>query len=625
MSFDPNGPNGPNENTPDENASDEDDLNHGFLGDNPERELSADKPPVLNSSLAQDANGDWNVGGDSDTPVGPNHHDDGFVMSPVGVENTTSLSSDGLSYLHPSSLVFDILAHGKTYLVPALFGLWGAAQGDMTLIIISAVIFVPAIIVSVFRYFTLRYSIQGDKLVVNEGLVFKKNRTVPVKRIQNIDFVQNPLHRLVGVAEVRVETASGTKPEATLRVISMAQMESLRSAVFGLQARAPNADLAEMENAQSENGVAQSTSLFDQTDEASVGAPSTYRSRDMSGSAIPEDKTILEIPISWLLKAGLASNRGMIMVGVAAGFYFQFSPQSRYDFQWIRGLIPADTSVGLIVGASIVGLIVLFILLRLFGIGWYVLRFFGYKLVSHGDDLRISCGLFTKVSATVPRKRVQFISVHRNLLMRFMGLTSIRIETAGGAGKNQENATETVSKRWFVPVIPEEKLPELLSVLRPELGSWDESTFEFKSLSPKAKKRLCRLAFIQAILFSVVGLLISRYWGWALGIAALPLLIMWAIKKSKSMRYARTENGVVYRSGVLNRKTSITFFEKIQTLRVDQSPFDRRWNMARLSVDTAAAGPADHRIEVPYLDENFAQEEFQLLRVKTGQEQPVFG
>ena len=542
--------------------------------------------------------------------------EESFVMSPVGDEAASpSLSSDGLSYLHPTSLAFDILAHGKTYLVPALFGLWGAAKGDLTLIIISAIIFIPAIVFSVFRYFTLRYSIQGDKLVVKEGLIFKKNRTVPVKRIQNIDFVQNPLHRLMGVAEVRVETASGTKPEATLRVISMAQMESLRSAVFGLQAKVKQSgdqlDVAQLDDQAGADGIANS----------GVDAAG-----QMAGPrANVNDETILEIPLNWLLRAGLASNRGMIMVGVAAGFYFQFSPDSRYDFDWARHIVPVDTSVASLVAMAVAGIAVLFVFLRLFGIGWYILRFFGYKLVSHGDDLRISCGLFTKVSATVPRNRVQFISIHRNLLMRLMGLTSIRIETAGGAGKSQENATETVSKRWFVPVIPEDRLPALLSVLRPELESWNESKLEFKSLSPKAGKRLCRLAIVQSVLFAVVGLFVSRYWGWALGIVALPLLIKWAYKKSKAMRYARTENGVVYRSGVFNRKTSMTFFEKIQTLRVDQSPFDRRWNMARLSVDTAAAGPADHRIEVPYLDEAFAQEEFQFLRVKTGQEQTVFG
>ena len=208
--------------------------------------------------------------------------------------------------------------------------------------------------------------------------------------------------------------------------------------------------------------------------------------------------------------------------------------------------------------------------------------------------------------------------------MRKFGLASIRIETAGGAGKQGESATESVSKRWFIPVIPEEKVAELLTALRPDI-QWEESKLDFKPLAEKAGRRLCRLAIVQAVLLSGIGLLATRPWGWLIGVAALPFLIMWAIKKSKAMRYARTENGVVYRSGVFIRKTSVTFFEKIQTLRVDQSPFDRRWKMASLSVDTAAAGPADHRIDVPYLDEDFAREELQLLRLKTGQEQPVFG
>jgi putative membrane protein len=232
--------------------------------------------------------------------------------------------------------------------------------------------------------------------------------------------------------------------------------------------------------------------------------------------------------------------------------------------------------------------------------------------------------LFTKVSATVPRQRIQFISIHRSLIMRMFGMASIRIETAGGAGQSNENATESVSKRWFVPAIPESQVVRLISALRPELD-WDESKLDFQPLSIKAGRRLSRLAIVEAVVISGIGLLITRPWGWLGGVAGLPLLVLWAIKKSKAMRYARTDSGVVYRSGVLNRKTSVTFFEKIQTLRLDQSPFDRRWKMAKLSVDTAAAGPAQHQIQVPYLDESFARQELQLLRLKTGQEQPVFG
>jgi putative membrane protein len=522
-----------------------------------------------------------------------------------------NLDADQLSFLHPTSLVFDLIAHGKTYLVPAAFGLWGAAKGDMTLLIISALIFVPAFLTSVFRYFTFRYCISDDKLIVRHGLIFRNVRTVPVARIQNIDFVQNPLHRILRVAEVKVETASGTKPEATLRVLSMAQMESLRNAVF--ERATPVTSVVPNQTGLIGN---QPSDFEAQTNSSSLNIPSTTK-------AIEE--SILEIPLTWLIKAGLTSNRGMIMVGVLMGIYFQFGERRAFfRFDWLRDLWPAEVSVSFVILSSIIGLTVAFLFLRLFGVGWFVLRFFGYKLIKRGDDLRISCGLFTKVSATVPRQRVQFISIHRNLIMRWMGLASIRIETAGGAGKESENATESVSKRWFVPVIPENRIVELVELLKPGL-QWNESKLTFQPLAPRTKGRLCRLAIVQSLILAAIGIAITRPWGWLAGVIALPLLIMWAIKKSKSMRYSRTDSGVVYRSGVFNRKTSMTFFEKIQTLRVDQSPFDRRWGMARLSVDTAASGPAEHRIEVRYLDETFARHELQFLREKTGKEQPVFG
>lgn len=545
----------------------------------------------------------------------PNRHDDQprHPAIPPGDVPATELT-----YLHASSLLFDLIAHGKTYLVPAAFGLWGAANGDITLLIISALIFIPAFLTSVFRYFTFRYCIENGQLIVRQGLIFRNVRTVPVSRIQNIDFVQNPLHRLMKVAEVKVETASGTKPEATLRVLSIAKMEKLREAVFG-QPRPQSQSNTEV----GQFSLADHRSeIFDPTIQT-VQQPGE-RNVELKNPT-PAVATLLEIPVSWLVKAGLASNRGMIIIGVLFGAYFQFADRSTFfRFDSYQHLMPEQASTLFIVLGGLAGLVVALLLLRLLGIGWFIHRFFGYQLICRGDDLRISCGLITKVSATIPRQRVQFISIHRNLVMRKMGLASIRIETAGGAGKQGEDATESVSKRWFIPVLPESRIAELMSMIRPGL-QWDESGLEFKPLAEKTVNRLYRLSFIQAVFVSAAGMLAMQPWGWLLGIVVLPLLLMWAGKKGKAMRYARTDTGVVYRSGVFIRKTSVTFFEKIQTLRVDQSPFDRRWKMARLSVDTAAAGPADHRIHVPYLDEKFARQELQLLRIKTGQEQPVFG
>ena len=534
-----------------------------------------------------------------------------FVESPTETESIRELEAgdiqtDSMLRLHPSSLAFDLITHGKSYLFPALIALFSAARGGSFGIYIAAIIFVPAILSSIFRYFTFRYSIQNQQLVVTKGLIFRSVRTVPVSRIQNLDFVQNILHRMLGVAEVRVETASGTEAEATLRVLSLEQMDKLRSEIFDLQSAKTVVDSAFLPAVNDSPDV-----------DGMTGGLRPASIRDAGES-------LLEIPTAWLLRAGLASNRGMLMLGIAFGAMFQFDFEDRFDFRRIWRFLPQlDGSIGGIL-TLLSGLIGLLLLLRLLGVGWFILRFFGYKLKRHGEDLRISCGLFTKVSATVPRGRIQFISIHRNLIMRWMGYSSLRIETAGGAGKDNENATTTVSRRWFVPVIPDHQVAPLLCILRPGLV-WDESSLDFQPLSSRASTRMMRLSIILGALLVVVGLGFSRPWGFLPGVLLLPVFIWWAIKKSKSMRYAWTKDGLVYRSGVLNRKTSLTFFEKIQGVSVRQSPFDRRWKMAQLAIDTAAAGPAEHVIVVGYLDEEFAKTEFQVLRDRTATHQPVFG
>ena len=46
--------------------------------------------------------------------------------------------------------------------------------------------------------------------------------------------------------------------------------------------------------------------------------------------------------------------------------------------------------------------------------------------------------------------------------------------------------------------------------------------------------------------------------------------------------------------------------------------------MATLAIDTAAAGPADHLIEIPYLDARFAEQEFDALNQKSATNEPRY-
>ena len=73
---------------------------------------------------------------------------------------------------------------------------------------------IPYAIIAIIRSFTFRYRFDAGELVITSGLIFRNERHVPYGRIQNIDAVQNLLHRLLRVVEVRVETGGGDEPEA---------------------------------------------------------------------------------------------------------------------------------------------------------------------------------------------------------------------------------------------------------------------------------------------------------------------------------------------------------------------------------------------------------------------------
>jgi len=312
------------------------------------------------------------------------------------------------------------------------------------------------------------------------------------------------------------------------------------------------------------------------------------------------------------------------MLGIGLVTFDQFFDNGYESvFAFLTDHLPEDTGSKRFylqaIAASVVGLI----LLRLVGILWYLLRFYDYRLVRRGDDLRLSCGLLTRVSATVPRKRIQFVSVQQNLIMRWFGVATVRIETAGGA-TDKSKPNQSIAKTWFVPVMPIAKVPQMVNILRPDID-WQPDEFDFQGLAPRASTRMVRLAFVQALLVTAGVAAIyckltqtfetqSLLWGGVAGLAALPALVLFALKKAASRKYARLENAVVYRTGVFGRKTSVTFFDKLQNVACFQTPFDRRWKMATLAIDTAAAGPAGHRIVTKYLDAEFAKRELEALR-----------
>src|SRR5688572_26528099 len=104
--------------------------------------------------------------------------------------------------LHPASFFFAITGHLRNFLLPGLAVLFtaGAAGADWDMWLVTVVI--PLAVFSFLRSLSYRYRLAETELVIRTGFVFRNERHIPYARIQNVEAVQNVIHRLASVVEV---------------------------------------------------------------------------------------------------------------------------------------------------------------------------------------------------------------------------------------------------------------------------------------------------------------------------------------------------------------------------------------------------------------------------------------
>jgi putative membrane protein len=470
--------------------------------------------------------------------------------------------------LHPVSIVFAFISQIRAFVVPAVLVLLGAQSrgGDwqpwMMLFI------VPNAIVAMLRYLTYRYRYESHEMVILSGLLFRKERHIPYARIQNIDAVQNVLHRLLNVVEVRVETGGGQTPEATMSVLPVTAFREMRERVF--------ADRHALDSANVTN--------------ASSPAP------------------LLKLSIRELMLFGFIENRGAVVIAAAFGLGWELGLFERgFDDaiadralggglirDLVRGVFGdirvAPERIALAV-AAFAGLL---LFIRLLSMGWALVRLYGFHVTLDGDDLRSEFGLLTRVVATVPLRRIQTVSIRETPLHRLFSRASIRADTAGGRGAEVGRA----DREWLAPLIDRAAAPGMVRRL---LGEMNLADVTWQPVAPRAFRREIKGWLILALVvqFASAGVL-----GWS-SLWLAPFLIVWAaICARQTVRHtawAETSDAILFRAGWLWRRTSIVRYTKIQTVTLATSPFDRRTAMARVRVDTAGSSIGS-RIDIPYLE-----------------------
>jgi putative membrane protein len=434
--------------------------------------------------------------------------------------------------------------------------------------------FAYLLVAEFIRYMTFTYRFTPDELVIRSGLFSKTERHIPFERVQNIERIEGAVHRLVGVAEVRVQTGSGSELEAEFKVISREAVEELRRATLARR----------------------------RTDEGQTRAePSTV---------------LLRLPLSEVALHGILTGRGLVVLAALAGLAFEFNVdwdpyldrflERQFGFAEIRQWQDAfETSTRALVLWSLV-FVPAVLALRLLSAAWAVVRLYDFTLERTGDGLQSRYGLLTRVSATIPRARVQVLTLEEGVFHRWLRRTSVRVDTAG---QFKQEAGQ-LGSQWIAPILGIAALQPLVREVQPD-AELDPPAWQ--PIHPRAFTRMVR---VQLVVLFLLTLIVMRAVGPYVVLPAvlLAVLVVWSGRLlSRRLAVAVTPTSVVVRTGAFRHRRSIARFARIQSVSLTQSPLDRRWQMATISVDTAG-GSAEQRIVVPYLPADRALEIYALLK-----------
>lgn len=254
------------------------------------------------------------------------------------------------------------------------------------------------------------------------------------------------------------------------------------------------------------------------------------------------------------------------------------------------------------------------------GFAYAIARYLCFRYECRNRNLTVSSGVVARTEREIPYSRVQNVHVHQGIVIRLLGLATVRIETAGDTGP------EVVL--GYVSTTEAERLQRTVRTEQTESrdAGAKPSTRRLFALRRSEFTVLCLTSFLPGtvLLLAITFPLIADLFGATLfelvqplggpenlalealdvtGVFALAAVLgtlttvaLWALSVVLTgLQYyghvlGRKEDALVYRRGLVSTRSGTIPHEKIQTLRISESFLIRPLGMAKLAVETAGGG-----------------------------------
>jgi putative membrane protein len=479
--------------------------------------------------------------------------------------------------LHPWSWVFHAIRALREVALPALVFMVVGRKDAFGPLVVGAVAAIMLIAWGILRSRTFRYELLERELLVREGFFVRETRHVPFARVQAVNERQGPLHRLLGVTELVLESGAAGKPEAVMRVLGVA--EAARIA-----------------------GMLRSVSTADHATPDVVASPAAAATQEL-----------LRIPTDELILHGIISNRGFVVIALVFGIISQnreLLDLLPIDFKQLMK-DSTDTAAGIDAGAILGVLLVLLlgfvVLVRLLSIAFALFTLHDFTLRRAGDRLRMNRGLLSRVDVSGRVSGFQRIVLEQSLLHRAFRRCVVKVDLAGASLLGTPEAADS-RLDTLAPIATPARARSLLQELVPGL---DLEAMPWQPLHRSAavrrwQKTMWWLLPTLTLVVAAAGLIpglpsVALPGALVAATLGLGLSVMHAWQWARWSAFAASDGVIAFRSGAWARQWTLVFDDRAQSTALRRSPRDRREGTASLAVDVQSM-TVSQALHIPYLD-----------------------
>lgn len=452
--------------------------------------------------------------------------------------------------------------------LPVLVGVFvaGSASGGGGAWQLLAVL-VP-IAIGVLRYLTTSYRIGPGRVELRRGLFNRHVLSTSLDRVRTVDLTASLVHRLLGLATVRIGTGTAAKDaddDLELDGLPIGRARELRTELLHVRASATDEGQQEYD-----------------------GTPT-----------LPVEREVLRVDLGWLRYAPLTSS-GLVVTAALLGGGSQLL--NELDL-WSR-LDPGDWAIRLSFWVGLaVGALLLLVSVTVVSMGGYLVSNWEFRLSHVPGSWHVARGLFTTRETSIDDERMAGVSIAEPLGLRSAGAARMTAIVTG-LRRDEPGPGGGTSSALLVPPAPRSVV---LGVAGEVLGGPAPVTATLREHGPAAARRRYARAVGPAllVLLGVLAVVLLGWlpWGWLVPAALLPLgAVPLAADRARALGHALVSGHLVSRSGSLLRSREVLATEHVIGCNLRSTWFQRRAGLTTLVVTTAGGPQSVTVADVPEVD-----------------------